>query len=139
MKADKVSFGQTYVKPSLIKYLKPENTGKVSSIFGLGEFYPVDLYVGANAKGWLTIDIKHSTPAKQLFLSDEIPKTFANITTLNFIHNMERAQRLRNGIKTPILKTVIPNIENMSVKDLQLAVNDKIKYYYETFGKKFFN
>ena len=139
MKTDKVSFGQTYIKHSLAKYMKSENIGKVPYIFGLGEFYPADIFVGSNIKGELTLDIMHSTPAKQLFFSDEIPKTFGNIATLNFLHNMERAQRIRNGVKTPIMKVVIPDIDKLSVKDLQLTVNDKIKYYYETLGKKFFN
>ncbi len=139
MKTDKISFGQTYVKPSLIKYMKKENMDKMPYIFGLGEFYPVDIFVGSNIKGDLTLDIVHSTTAKQLFFSDEIAKTFENVTTLNFIHNMERAQRFRNGIKTPVFKTKISDIEKFSIKDLQLAVNDKIKYYYENFGKKFLN
>jgi len=139
MKTNEISFGQTYIKPSLIKYMKHDNLGKIPYIFGLGEFYPADIFVGANVKGQLTIDIMHSTPAKHLFFSDEIPKTFENIAALNFMHNMERSQRLRSGIKTPVLKTIIPNIDKISIKDLQLAVNDKIKLYYETLGKKFFN
>ncbi len=139
MKTDKVSFGQTYIKPSLAKYMKPDNLGKVPYIFGLGEFYPADIFIGSNIKGELTVDIMHSTAAKHLFFSDVIPKTFDNVTALNCMHSMERAQRIRNGIKTPVLKTVIGDIENLSIRDLQLAVNDKIKYYYETLGKKFLN
>ena len=139
MKTDKVSFGQTFIKPSLVKYMKQENMGKVPYIFGLGELYPADIFIGANIKGELTVDIMHSTPAKHLFLNDAVPKTLENVTALNFIHNMERAQRIRNGIKTPVLKTVIGDIKDLSIKDLQLAVNDKIKLYYETLGKKFFN
>lgn len=139
MKTDKVSFGQTYIKPSLSKYMKPDNLGKVSYIFGLGEFYPADIFIGANIKGELTVDIMHSTSAKHLFFSDAVPKTFENVVALNCMHNMERAQRLRNGIKTPVLKTVISDIDKLSIRDLQFAVNDKIKYYYETLGKKFFN
>ena len=138
MKADKISFGQTYIKPSLMNYMSKENQGKIPYIFGLGEFYPVDIFVGSNIKGDLTLDIMHSTPAKQLFFSDEIPKTLVNVTTLNFIHNMEKAQRIRNGIITPVLKTTIPDLDKMTIKDLQIIVNNKIKDYYQTLGKKFF-
>ena len=139
MKTDKISFGQTYIKPSLLKYMKPDNLSKVSYIFGLGEFYPADIFIGSNIKGELTVDIIHSTPAKHLFLNDSIPKTLKNVAVLNFMHNMERPQRICDGITTPKLKTVIKDIDNMTIKDLQLAVNDKIKLYYETMGKKFFN
>ena len=38
-----------------------------------------------------------------------------------------------------VTHTAISDIEKFSIKDLQLAVNDKIKYYYENFGKKFLN
>lgn len=139
MKTDKVSFGQTYIKPSLVKYMKQKSMYKIPYIIGLGEFYPADIYIGANIKGELTVDIMHSTAAKHLFFSDAVSKTFENVTALNYMHNMERVQRIRNGIRVPIIKSVIGNIENLSVKDLQLAVNDKIKLYYETLGKKFFN
>lgn len=74
-----------------------------------------------------------------MFFSDEISKNFENFATLNFLHNMERVQRINNGIKTPILKTAIPNLDKLSIKELQLAVNEKIKYYYENLAKKFLN
>lgn len=139
MKTDKISFGQTYIKPSLMKYIKQDNIDKIPYIFGLGELYPADIFVGANLKGDLTLDILHSTPAKQLFFSDEIPKTLDNVSVLNCLHNMERVQRFQNGIKTPVYSTVIDNLDNLSIRDLQLSVNDKIKYYYETFANKFLN
>lgn len=139
MKTDKVTFGQTYIKPSLAKYMKAKNLEKVPYIFGLGEFYPADIFIGSNIRGELTLDIIHSTPAKHLFFNDEIPKTYDNIVTLNFMHNMERLQRFHEGISTPVFKTVIKDLDKLSIKDLQLAVNEKIQYYYETLGRKFFN
>ncbi len=139
MKTNKITFGQTYIKPSLAEHMAKKNLDKIPFIVGLGEFYPADIFIGANMRGQLTLDIMHSTPAKQLFFSDEVPKTFENITILNFLHNMERSQRKHNGIKTPIFKTLIEDIDNLSIKELQLAVNDKIKTYYETLGKKFLN
>ncbi|MBO6181898.1 hypothetical protein J6O86_09460 [bacterium] len=139
MKTDKITFGQTYIKPSLVKYMKQENIDKMPYIFGLGEFYPTDIFIGSNLKGDLTLDIMHSTPAKQLFFIDEIPKTLGNVAILNFLHNTEKAQRIHDGIKTPILKTAISDIDKLSIRDLQLAVNQKIEYYYETLAKKFLN
>lgn len=139
MKTDKISFGQTYIKPSLAKYMKEENIQKMPYIFGFGEFYPTDIFIGANKKGELTLDIVHSTLAKQIFFNEDIPKTLENVTVLNFLHNMERLQRLYQGVKTPVSNVVIKDIENLSVKDLQLAVNDKIQQYYETLAKKFLN
>lgn len=139
MKTDKITFGQTYIKPSLVKYMKPENIDKMPYIFGFGELYPTDIFIGSNVKGDLTLDIIHSTPAKQLFFSDEIPKTMSNVMTLNFFHSMEKAQRFHDGVKTPILRTSITGIDKLSIRDLQLAVNNKIEYYYETLAKKFFN
>ena len=139
MKTDKISFGQTYIKPSLVKYMKQENIEKMPYIFGFGELYPADIFIGSNINGDLVLDIMHSTPAKQLFFSDEIPKTIKNVAALNFMHNMERVGRFYNGIKTPVLKVTIPDIEKLSIRDLQFNINDKIKYYYDNLGKKFFN
>lgn len=139
MKTDKISFGQTYVKPSLIKYMAQENIEKLPYIFGFGELYPTDIYLGSNVKGGLTLDIMHSTTAKHVFFSDVIPKTLENITTLNFLHNMECAQRYRSGQKTPVFSTIIQNISDLSINDLQYTINEIIKHYYEKFGKKFFN
>lgn len=139
MKADKITFGQSYIKPSLIEHMSKSNLDKIPYIVGLGELYPADIFIGANMRGHLTLDIIHSTPAKQLFFSNEIPKTIENVSILNFLHNMERYQRIHSGIKTPIFKTAIDNIDNLSIKELQLAVNDKIKFYYEKLANKFFN
>ncbi len=139
MKADKITFGQSYIKPSLVEHMSKANLEKIPYIVGLGEFYPADIFIGANMRGQLTLDIIHSTPAKQLFFSNEIPKTIENVSILNFLHNMDRCQRKNYGIRTPIFKTVIENIDNLSIKELQLAVNDKIKFYYEKLANKFFN
>lgn len=139
MKTEKITFGQTYIKPSLVEHMSKTDLEKIPYIAGLGELYPVDIFVGSNPKGQLTLDIMHSTPAKQLFFNDEEPKTIENISILNFLHNTEIAQRINNGIKTPILKTVIPDIDKLSIKELQLAVNEKIEYYYENLAKKFLN
>ena len=137
METSKISFGQTYIKPSLTQYMAPNNLKKMPYIFGLGEFYPIDIYMGSNTRGQLTLDMIHSTVTKQLFLNNIIPKTIQNISILNFMHNMEIAARKRNGIKTPIFKTTIDDIDNLSIKELQLKVNEKIQKYYENFGKKF--
>ena len=45
MKVNNISFGQTYLKPS-IKNLSQENQEKLKYSYALGELYPVDLYLG---------------------------------------------------------------------------------------------
>ena len=59
------------------------------------------------------------------------------------ISDFTNAIKLNPGdIKGYLLRADCYSIANnidLSIRDLQLAVNDKIKLYYETLGKKFFN
>ena len=66
MRTDKVSFGQTYIRPTLLNNIAQHNQQKVLSLIGLGEIYPVDMYLGANREGDLVIDLLHTTLAKYL-------------------------------------------------------------------------
>ncbi len=139
MKTDKISFGQTYIKPNL-KYLNPETSHKVPYLFGFGELYPIDFYIGSTMKGNLTVDIMHSSAAKHVLMNlEDEEKTFENILYLRTVHFMDMATKARQGIKVPILHTEVKNADKLSVEELQYTINDKIKLYYDTIAKKFLN
>lgn len=139
MQTDKISFGQTRILPS-VKYLDKRTTDKLPYLFGFGELYPIDFFIGSTPKGNLTVDIMHSTPAKHIFLNlKEEEQTFSNIATLSTLHFMENATRLRQGIRIPVLHTEIKNADELPVRELQYTINDKIRMYYDTLAKKFLN
>ena len=83
MKTDKISFGQTYIRPNLLKNLAPHNFPKVESIIPFGEVYPADIYIGADKNGDMVLDILHSTMGKFLYFSGEIKKNVLNTSILH--------------------------------------------------------
>lgn len=140
MKTDKITFGQTYIRPTLLNNISPENQEKVLSLIGLGELYPADVYLGANYEGDLIIDVLHTTLAKHLYFSGEVPKTSFNASILQFMHSMEKIARKQNQYKLPIYNIKIKNLDYFDTPDLQYTVHEKIaNYFNKIIDKRFFN
>ena len=140
MKTDKISFGQTYIRPTLIKNIAAHNLPKVHSLIGFGELYPADIYMGADKEGNLILDIVHSTMAKYLYFSDEVPKTTFNTSLLQFMHFGEKSSRKLTKYNIPVYNIKINNLDYFTTEELQYAVNDKlVNYYNNMLDKKLFH
>lgn len=140
MKTDKVSFGQTYIRPTLLQNIAPQNQQKVLSLIGLGELYPVDMYLGGNKEGDLIIDILHTTLAKYLYYSGEVPKTSFNASILQFMDSMERVTRKQNRYNLPVYNIKIQHLDYFNIPELQYTVHERIANYFKNIiDKKFFN
>ena len=140
MKTDKVSFGQTYIRPTLFQNLSKQHHPKVMSLIPLGELYPVDMYLGANREGDLVVDILHSTLGKFLYFAGEIPKTIENVAMMQFWDSAERINRRNNGYKLPVYNIKIQNLDYFTTPELQHTVHVRIAHYLQNMiDKRFFN
>lgn len=120
MKINPISFGTTYLKPS-VQYMNPENRKKLESVFGLGEIYPVDLYLGANRMGDLTLEIKRASIYEYLLNNNHIKLTPENVAALNIIKDAENADLYIHGNRSPVKK--------LTIKDIDYIPEDILKYY----------
>lgn len=140
MKTDKISFGQTYLKPSIFKNLAPHNFQKVESIIPFGEIYPADIYIGADKSGDIVLDILHSTMGKFLYFSGEVPKTALNAGILQVMDSTERINRKMSGYKLPVYSIKIKDLDHFSIPKLQYTINEKLVYYYDKMiDRRFFH
>jgi hypothetical protein len=140
MKTDKVSFGQTYLRPTFFRNISNNNKPKVLSLIGLGELYPTDIYIGGNRNGELIVDILHSTMGKYLYFSGLIPQTTLNTSIMQIMDSVEKITRKQNGYNLPVYNIKIKNLDAFTVPELQYTVHDKLMYYYDKIlDKKFFH
>ena len=138
MRTNKISFGQTYIKPTVISNLTEHNQQKVMSLIPLGELYPTDIYLGANKEGNLIVEMLHSTMGKFMYFSGEVPKTPLNTSILQFMDSMEKIAR--KGLNLPVYRLEIKELDKFNRAELQYTVHEKLVHYYKNMiDKKFFN
>ncbi len=133
---NKVSFGQTFIQSS-IKYLSKSNIEKLEHSYGLGQLYPMDIFLGGTTGGDLTVAMKRCNLWDYLTINNEIPMTPANILKYFVIKRMEMVGEYMYGPKFPIEKYVIKNLDYKFQEDIAYEINDKIKDYVQKHGKKF--
>lgn len=138
MKINSISFGTTYLKPS-VQYMNPENRKKLESVFGLGEIYPVDLYLGSNLKGDLTLEIKRASLYEYLLNNNHIKLTPENVAALNVIKDAENADLYIHGNRSPVKKSTIKDIDYISEDILKYYIADEIEAFNSEYSEKFNN
>ncbi len=136
---NQVSFGQTFLQESLNKYMSQENRDKLLYSYGLGELYPVDIYLGSTPRGDLTVGIKQANLWDYLTINNEIPMTQENIAAYTFIKRMEKTHENMYGLSVPYDVSVIKNIDYMYQEDIAYSIRDKIADYYKKYAHKFYN
>lgn len=134
MKIDKTSFGTTYITTS-IRYMSPENKKKIKSVIPLGQIYPVDLYIGANKKGDLTLSITQSSIYDYLLLNDKVKLTKENVAAVKVIKAAENAFKYIHGNPYPVKKVTIPYLDYISSELLPYYVADEIDEYTKEYHK----
>lgn len=138
MKINQISFGQTFLKSS-VRQMSAENREKLKSIYAFGQIYPLDIYLGADRKGDLTLEITRSSVYDYLVANDEIPLTPENIAVYNFIKGTEIADKYIHGNKEPVRKATITNMDYISEEVLPYYVADEIDEYFKHCPKKYEN
>lgn len=138
MKVNSISFGTTYLRPS-IRNLSDENKKKLKSLYPLGYIYPVDLYLGGDRKGNLTLEIKHASMYEYLLKNHKIEQTPENIILAKVVKAAENTHKYLYGDKTPVKKATIDYIDYIPEDILPYYVADEIEDYNKEYFKKFGN
>ena len=139
MKINNITFGQTYYSPSINRYMTPGNKQKIFYSDVLGDIYPIDMLLGANNKGDLTVQIRHASNWDYLIKNDLVPLTDGNIGAYYLIKGFEAAGEDIHGSQYPILKSTIKDIKNKDKQEIKYEILDKIIDYYHKYGKTFIN
>lgn len=140
MKIDnKVSFGQTYIHPSLSRYLSKSNQLKLEHSYALGQLYPMDIYLGANYKGQLNVGLRRCNLWDYLTINNEIPLNIENTSKYVIIKRMELMHNYMYGNKYPLENFVINNLDFKYQEDIAYEINDKIIEYMNKYAKLFSN
>lgn len=130
MKADKVSFGQTFLHKSYYKYLPKETMEKLEYSYGLAELFPVDMLLGATKKGDLTLKIGACNAWDYLNINNFISSP-QNISFYLFMKALENTGRLIHGKSFPLQSYEIKNPQSMTQEGLSYVIRDKIVSYIE--------
>ena len=139
MKVSNITFGQTYYSPTISRYMTENNKQKIFYSDVLGDIYPVDMLLGANNKGDLTVQIRHASNWDSLIRNNEIPLTDKNIAAYYLIKSFEVAGENIHGPQYPIMKSTIKNITNKDKQEIKYEILDIIIDYYHKYGKSFIN
>ncbi len=140
MKVNNISFGQTYYNDSLSRYMNERDRNKLHYSYSLGDLYPVDIILGSDKRGDLTVKIRHiSNDWDQLVGTGEIPPTPENLQAYFLLKQINAANEAIHGPKYPTLNGRIRNLHNKSEQDIKYEIQDLIGKYYEKYGYEFLN
>lgn len=133
---DSVSFGKTFVQPS-IRYLSKINQSKIEHSYGLGQIYPMDVSLGGTTLGDLTVSIRRGNLWDFYTANDEIPLTNENILMYYLAKRFEVIGEFLHGSKYPIERHIIKNLNKKTRKEIAFEINDIIADYNKKYGKQF--
>lgn len=138
MKINPISFGQTYLSPTL-KYLSPENQEKLKHSYPLGQIYPNDIYLGATKRGDLTVQITTTTALKNLLVNNLIPINKDILSLYLLEKRLDEKYMQVHGPKYPIAKSVIKSLDYISEDELVYHIASEVEAYNKKYGHLFFN
>ena len=136
MKTHQISFGLTYLKPS-ITYMSDENREKLTHSYGLGQLNPNDIYMGSDKKGNLTLDITRCNPYDYLAVNMLIPPTKENVADYKFYKALNNFGKYLHGFTYPVEKYVISDLKNKPKEIIAYEIQDKIDEYNHIHSKSF--
>lgn len=137
-RVDNTAFGITYLKPSL-QYMSKMNQKKLVSSYGLGQLYPVDIFLGADRKGNLTVEIMKSSMWKYLYINNDIPQTPFTYALASLDEGLNRIKMMRESIKIPIEKKTFKFMDLRSSKALPYDIAQEIENYFKKYKNLFMN
>lgn len=135
---DNINFGITYLKPSL-QYMSEANRKKLVPSYGLGQLFPVDIFLGADKKGNLTVEITRSSLWKHLFINNEIPQTQHTYSICRFDEAMNNIKKQKERKQIPIEKKTFKYMDLRSSKALPYDIAQEIEKYFKKYQNLFIN
>lgn len=139
MKINPISFGQTFVNSSF-QNLSQENKEKLGPSIAIGEYYPMDIFMGARGSKELVVEMTRASEWDYLFSSGEIEPTEENLAYLQIQKAFEYVHEAIHGKKKyPVEKLVIKNLDELDSRDIINKIVDAVEDYNEKHRKLFEN
>ncbi|MBR6722378.1 hypothetical protein IKL64_02885 [bacterium] len=139
MKINPISFGQTFIN-STFQNLSDENKTKMGPSIAIGEYYPMDIYLGAKNDRDVVVQITRASEWDYLMSSGEIEPTEENIAFLQLQKAFEYAMEyIHSKKKYPVEKFEISNLDKMDSVDIINRIADAIDDYHEKYKNLFEN
>ena len=135
---DNINFGITYLKPSL-QYMSEANRKKLVPSYGLGQLFPVDIFLGADRKGNLTVEIMKTSLWKHLYVNNDIPQTPLTYSLFKFDEAMNRIKMVKERKQIPIEKKTLNFMDLRSSKALPYDIAHEIEKYFKKYRNLFLN
>ena len=139
MKINPISFGQTFIN-STFQNLSDENKTKMGPSIAIGEYFPMDICLGAKNSRDVDVQITRASEWDYLLSSGEIEPTEENVAFIQLQKAFEYAMEHIHGKKKyPVEKFVIPNLDKMDSVDIINRIVDAIDDYHEKYKNLFEN
>ncbi len=136
MKINPITFGQTFLKPSL-SYISNDNRAKLRDLYAIGNIYPNDIYLGATSKGDLTVEVTRGSLYDHLILNDQLTPTLENIVAYNIIKKAEIAAKELHGMPYPVKKSVIKYLDYIPEDMLKHQIVSEVEEYNKQYAYLF--
>lgn len=139
MKINPISFGQTFVNSSF-QNLSYENKEKLGPSIVIGEYFPMDIFMGARGSNELVVEMTRANEWDYLLSSGEIEPTEENIALLQIQKAFEYMHEAIHGKKKyPVEKIVIKDLDELDSRDIINRIVDAVEDYNEKHRKLFEN
>jgi hypothetical protein len=139
MKISPISFGQTFVN-STFQNLSQENKEKLGPAIAIGEYYPMDIYMGARGSRELVVEMTRASEWDYMLSSGELELTEENVAMVQLQKAFEYAMEALHGKKRyPVEKLVIKDMDKLNSRDIINKIVDGIDAYNEKHRNLFEN
>lgn len=139
MKINPISFGQTFINSSF-QNLSQENKEKLGPSIAIGEYFPMDIFVGAKNSKELVIEMTRASEWDYLLSSGELEPTEENIACYHIQKAFEYVHEAIHGKKKyPVEKLIIKDMDKLDSKDIMDKIVDAVDDYHEKYRKLFEN
>lgn len=139
MKINPISFGQTFVNSSF-QNLSYENKEKLGPSIAIGEYFPMDIFMGARGSNELVVEMTRANEWDYLLSSGELEPTEENIASYHIQKAFEYVYEAIHGKKKyPVEKLIIRDLDNLDSKDIMDKIVDAVEDYNEKHRKLFEN
>ncbi len=139
MKINQISFGQTFIN-STFQNLSQENKEKLGPSIAIGEYYPMDIFMGARNSKELVVEMTRASEWDYLLSSGELEPTEENIACYQMQKAFEAVMEAIHGKKKyPVEKLVIKDLDKLDSRDIINKIVDAVDAYNEKHRKLFEN
>ncbi len=139
MKINPISFGQTFVNSSF-QNLSEENQSKMGPSIAIGEYYPMDIYLGAKNSKDVVVQLTRASEWDYLMSSGELEPTEENVALFQLQKAFDYAMEyIHCKKKYPVEKFEIQNLDKMNSVEIINCIVDAIDDYHEKYKNLFEN